>query len=482
MVHTPSSPSQPASPPAPRSDRLSALLSGPIAWPLLKMAAPNTLGFLASSVVAMAEMWYAGQLGTATLASFAFAFPMAMLMQMLSSGSIGGVVAASVARSLGANDRDRALQIVWHAIGFACLASAFFTAVFLIFGEVIFTAFGASGDNLKETMDYISVLFSGILLVWLFNTLSSLLRGAGDMRSPAVGMILMATLQTFAGGALSLGWFGIPSLGIRGIAFGTLIAFGFGCVFLGVRLLSGKSGITLSRHHMGWSRPLAVSIARVAAVAALNPFLTVSSILLIARIVSNYGETAIAGFGIGARLEFILIPIVFGIGAAMISFVGANMGAGQVRRAERVGWTGGLIAAAICGTIGVTVALWPQSWAGLFTTDPDVFRFTAEYQAVVGPAYAFFGLGLSLYFASQGAHTVIWPVVAGLARLFIAAGIGTYLAEYRGAEFQHILYLVALGLAVFGLGTALSLYLGAWRRSNQLPTPPNQPALQQKSG
>ena len=201
--------------------------------------------------------------------------------------------------------------------------------------------------------------------------------------------------------------------------------------------------------------------------AGINPFLSVSTIVMVTALASRFGESTLAGFGVGSRLEFILTPIVFGLGAAMISLVGTNIGAGDVKRAERIGWIGGGIAAVICGLIGFLMSLIPGAWAGIFTDNPDVFAAAASYLRIVGPAYLFFALGLSLYFASQGAHAVFWPVLASVGRVLIAGFLGGYAVNTHGIEYDTLLYFVAASLCFYGVVPALALALGAWRHANR---------------
>ena len=124
------------------------------------------------------------------------------------------------------------------------------------------------------------------------------------------------------------------------------------------------------------------------------------------------GDAAIAGYGIGSRLEFMLVPISFGIGAALTALVGTNIGARQYHRAQRMAWSGALMAGGIAATIGIVVALWPDLWLGLFTSDPAVLASGRHYLSIVGPVYGFFGLAMALYFASQGTGEMVWPVAA----------------------------------------------------------------------
>ena len=125
------------------------------------------------------------------------------------------------------------------------------------------------------------------------------------------------------------------------------------------------------------------------------------------------GPDAVAGYGTGARLEYLLIPLVFGLGAPMVALVGTNIGAGQRQRALRIALTGGALAFALTETVGLVAAIWPQAWLGLFGHDPRMLETGTAYLRVVGPAYGFFGLGLSLYFASQGAGRLAGRCSAG---------------------------------------------------------------------
>jgi hypothetical protein len=116
-----------------------------------------------------------------------------------------------------------------------------------------------------------------------------------------------------------------------------------------------------------------------------------------------------------------LIPISFGIGAALTALVGTNIGARQFRRAQRLAWAGALMAGAIAAAIGIVVAIWPDLWLGLFVSDARVLASGRHYLSIVGPVYGLFGLAMALYFASQGTGEMVWPVAANLARIAIAS-------------------------------------------------------------
>ncbi|MEE4300855.1 MAG: MATE family efflux transporter, partial [Pseudomonadales bacterium] len=177
----------------------------------------------------------------------------------------------------------------------------------------------------------------------------------------------------------------------------------------------------------------------------------------------RYGEAALAGYGIGSRIEFLIIPLVFGLGAAMTSLVGLATGAQRMERAERIGFTGGAMAMALAGAVGILLALFPDAWIGAFTDDAAAQEAARTYIRIVGPFFAFQGLGLSLYFASQGAGRMLWPIAATIARIVLAVGGALLLIGPLGWGIEGIFSAAAAAMCLFGLAIAVSVRLGAWR-------------------
>jgi Na+-driven multidrug efflux pump len=143
--------------------------------------------------------------------------------------------------------------------------------------------------------------------------------------------------------------------------------------------------------------------------------------------------------------------------------VGTSVGAGDRARAVRVAWVGAGLAAAVTGTIGILAALAPRAWLGLFTADPAVLAAGTRYLTVVGPFYGFFGAGLALYFASQGAGRLLWPLVAGFARLAVAGAGGWLATRALGGGLPGLYAAMAAALVVLGGVNVAAVQLGAWR-------------------
>lgn len=439
-----------------------ALTEGPIAPVLLKLAAPGILAMFVQAAMSVTDAYFIGRLGGASLAGAALVFPILMLMTMLSAGAIGGGVAGATARALGAGDTALAEDIMRHALVVALAAAALFASLFLPFGPEIYGALGGSGAALDEALAYSGWLFAGIAGLWIFNILGSVLRGSGRMVFSALVIALVTAVQVPLAALLVSGAGPVPALGIEGAAIATAVAYGVGALALLGHFAAGDGPLRLRLTGPLRARLFAETL-RTGAFGAVNPFLTVAAVLTVNAFVGRMGQSTLAGYGIGARLEFLMVPIIFGIGAALIAMVGANVGAGQHARAVRIAWTGAFAAAAITGTIGLAAALIPGWWADAFTTDPAIAAACRAYLRTVGPFYGLFGLGLALYFASHALRSIAWPVLGGIARLAVIAGGCAALALADAISPDALYAVIAAGMLSYGAFNALTLHL-AWRR------------------
>lgn len=437
------------------------LISAPILPTLLRLSTPNMVAMIANAGVAMVETALAGSIGTAALAAFAIVFPMAMLQQMMSAGAMGGGISSAVSRALGAGNQDRATALALHAVVIGFVSGLAFSALFLAFGREIFSALGARGTILDLAVDYGAMVFAGSVSIWLTNTLASILRGTGNMRVPSMTLLAASLAQMGLSAVFALGLFGAPKLGMRGIGLGQLVAWtGSTIVFLAI-LTSRRQGLRLSLRSDLLDRRLFSDILRVGAIAVISPVQSVLTVLITTRLMAARGAEALAGYGIGARLEFLLVPIVFAIGVASVPMVGTAIGAKQPQRARAVAWTAGLVAAGALGVIGLAVAGAPAIWSRLYTSEPRVLEAAGTYFAYAGPAYAFYGLGLALYFASQGSGQILGAVLAQSLRLAIIA-IGAWWLSAADAPASALFALIAGGMMAYGIASAIALQRARW--------------------
>jgi Na+-driven multidrug efflux pump len=316
---------------------------------------------------------------------------------------------------------------------------------------------GGSGRALAEALSFSSWFFAAALLVWPNCFLAALLRGAGDSATPS--RIGAATSVVY----VALSFVLAPRLGLVGLviagATGTTISLalmaravrrgglGFIPAFAGVRLQPRLFGEILCVGLMG---------------SASTPAAILSAVL-VTGLIGRFGTAALAGYGIGTRLEFMLAPLAFGIGTGLTTLVGVAAGAGAWRRANQAAWVGGLFAFLIIGSLGWIVALAPESWARLFTSDAEVAAASVACLRRVAPVYCFFGLGLTLYFASQGAGRMAVPFSASIVRMIVATAGGWLAIEQMGLGLDGVFLAIAASLVAYGCLIAGSLFVRPWR-------------------
>ena len=444
-------------------NRTKEFLTQPVMPLLIRMSAPNTVAFFIQSIVVLTEVWFISKLGTNSLAAVALAFPLLMITQTMSGGALGGAITSAIARSMGANDIDKAERLIWHSVVISLGGAFTFLLFFLLFGEQLLFLLGGRGDILKESYTYCSYLFLGGLILWLSGSMSAVLRGMGNMRFPATLMICTSFLQVFLSGGFILGWYGFPQIGVPGAAIATLISACVMVVIIFLKLMSKSIPVKLRLKQLILSRDLYNNIFEVAIPASVSPLLTVGTILVLTGLVGTFGTEALAGYGIGSRVEFLMIPLIFGIGTAMTSIVGANIGAKNIIRAETVGIYGGTSAGVVSIFIGLILALFPDAWIQFFTDDVKAFEVTKLYIQIVGPFYIFQGIGLSLYFASQGANAMKWPTIATIARFLIASVGGGISVHWLGYGIGSVFIASAIAMMIFGTMIFVSIKKGAWR-------------------
>lgn len=212
-------------------------------------------------------------------------------------------------------------------------------------------------------------------------------------------------------------------------------------------------------------------ILRVGIVAAITSLQTNLTVAITTPLVGTwFGSAEVAGHGTGARLEYLPAPLVFGIGGTLVTMVGMNIGAGQPARALRIAFVGAAAAFVMTETIGVAAAIWPEARLRLFDSNPDMLASGSAYLRAAGPFYGFYGLGLALYFASQGAGRLLWPLLAGLIRLLVATG-GWLALRMTGSK-GWLFTALAVGLVLYGIMIPLSILRGAWTSGRAVKSAP----------
>src|SRR3977135_2981774 len=356
--------------PPPETPIRNALVDGPVLRTLLWLAWPNVVALSAGTCVVIAETSYIGRLGVESLAARAWLFPFVSLTMTMSGGAMGGGVASAVARALGAGDKERASALAAHAILISLCFGLTFMVGMLIFGPSLLEVLGGRGKVLANAVGYAQIFFGGAVLPWLMNTMAGILRGTGNMKLPSLMILNSAICQIILGGTLGLGLGPIPQFGMRGVASGSLIAYSISISVMGWYLFSGRARVIPKFRGLRIQRAMFVDILKVGAVSCFSPLQSVLTISIFTHMLAGFGTAILAGYGIGARLEFMLPSVAFSFGIASVPMIGMAIGAERIARARRIAWTAGLVSFISVGLIATFIAVFPNRWVCIFTARP----------------------------------------------------------------------------------------------------------------
>jgi Na+-driven multidrug efflux pump len=274
-------------------------------------------------------------------------------------------------------------------------------------------------------------------------------RGTGNMGLPAGVLVACVLAHIAISPALIFGFGPLPPLGAAGAAWGLVLPFCVGGAWFVWYLHSGRALVRLSFRGTAPRWELFADILKVGIPGLVNTAITNLSVVVLTGISARMGRDIAIGYAMGARLEYIMQPIAFGFGTAIVAMVGTNWGARQYARARAIALTGVATCTAACGAIGVIVAIFPSLWLGLFSDDPDVFRVGGLYLHIVAPTYLCFGMGLGLFFVTQGLGRGALAAAANAARLAVNVIGGLVAVYWLDLGMVGFFAAVALGFTVY---------------------------------
>lgn len=435
------------------------LLEAPILPTLLRLSLPNVLNLLALAGMITFDGLFLGRLGADALAGVSLVFPFVMFAQHTAASGVGGAVSSSIARALGAGDRARADSLAAHALALAVGMGLLFSLIMLTLGPAIYRGMGGQGAALDAALAYSNAVFAGAIMVWLLNILANVVRGTGNMSLPAQVLVGAVVAHVAISPLLIFGWGPVPALGTAGAGWGLALSFAAGTAVLLVHLRLGKALVSLPFAGVTYRWEEFKDILRVGIPGMANVAINNAAVIVLTAIAVRMGQDAALGYAIGARLEYIIIPLAFGFGTGIVAMIGTNWGAKQFHRARRIAWIGAATVAVACGAVGSFFALFPGLWLALFSANAGAAQAGTLFLQIVGPMYALYGLGFAIYYIMQGTGNVVPAVWVNFMRMTVCAA-GAYAAvTWFGAGPAGMFAAIAAGFVLCG---TVSLWL-LWR-------------------
>jgi len=408
---------------------------------LVRLAAPTTGVMSVAALSNVLNTYFISILGSEAIAAVALVFPIGLIMSTVMAGGIGSGVASAVARSLGANRPADGVAVVEHAFVLAGILGAAMSVILVLLAPAIFRAMGAHGAVLDGAVAFGRVLFGGLVLSFFVATCDSVMRGEGNVKVPAfwssVSLLLQIGLTPLYMFALGFGIAGAPAAMLTGqlITSGPRMRYVFG---RGARLRPRSMPRRLR------AAPLR-DILRVGVPASLGTFTNYAGMIVLTIVLARLGTAHLAAFGLGTRLDFILLTLTYGTGVAVLTLVGFATGAGRIhlvttytRRAMAL--VGGAIA-----VLAALLWLYPEIWLGLFTKDPDIIAVGASYFRIVGPTYPLIGCSMVFAMAFQGLGRATTPLAIVTLRVLIVTAGAVLLTSWLGYADRAVFALIAAG-------------------------------------
>jgi putative MATE family efflux protein len=427
----------------------------PIVPALLRFALPNLVQIVVQSAVAVVEVFFVSRLGTDAVAGISVVFPILTLLIAITTVGVGGAVASAIARSLGAGRKSEAEALAIQAVILAVALGAVSTTIMLLFGRSIYRWLGADGAAIGAALAYSNVFFAGTVNMWLLGVFTAIIRGTGNMTTPARVALLRAATEVPLSAVLIFGWGPIPRFGMTGAAIAMLCYYAVGVVALFAHLQSRRSILHLTLTGFKLRRDLLERLLRVGALSSLQ--IVVANLILagITTLVAHFGVEALAGYGLASRLELLIFPVLLAWGVGTTTMVGTSVGAGMLERARRITLIASGLGALIFETIGLILAVVASGLIGLFSHDPNVVHAGATYLEVTGPVYGFMGLVSVLFAAYQGWGRMTAPFLTSLLRLAVAILGGVMVVHSSTPQLGTMFGVIAGSTVVAGLALGL---------------------------
>ena len=412
-----------------------------------KLAVPAMVGTLFQTLYNVVDTFFAGKISPEALSALSKSFPIYFI---IIATSIGVTVAGTslIGNSIGENNKKNILNYFTHIIFFAIIVSLIITFLGLTYSEKVFSSMGSTKEVVSLGLQYTDIIYSGSIIFILVVALNSLLHAEGDTKTYRNVLVLSFFLNIILNPILIFGFLFVPALGVKGIGIATIIAQLVSLFIILIKVLKNKRVKEITKDYLVpkflylkniffQSMPITISICGYALAAAI-----------IFTYVGLSGEYAVAGYGVGTRIEQVVLLPILGINTAIISIIAQNYGAKFFFRIKETYFTAIKYALIIMLISGFSVFILASTITSVFSNNLEVIEYGGRYlkiSAFVLPAYPVFFLSNGLFMALKKSE---YAMISNFFRNVLNPIIVFYLARYYSASFE-IFFWIWVGINWF---------------------------------
>ena len=432
---------------------------------VVHLATPTTLVMAVSAVSNVVYTYFVSRLGTEAIGAVSLVFPVSLLALTAMGGGIGAGAASAVARALGAGDRREAAALGGQALVLSVALGVAFGLVMQVAAAPLFHLMGASGSVHAHATLFARVLFGGAAITFLGGMFDSVMRGEGNVRVPAIWSTTSLVLQM---GCTPLFMFAF-GWGLTGAAL-AMLACQLVATLARARWLLGGRGLVRPAFRLPrFTLSPAREILRVGVPSALSTSASNVGLMTLTAVVTRLGDADLAAYGLGTRLDFLLMSFGYGFGAAVLTLVGMAAGARRLEAMRAFVVRGAAFAAILLAVPGLLVCWRPGLWLGLFTADAGIHAVGTQYFRIIGPSYPFVGISMVVGFAFQGIGRATIPLAWTVVRVTAVLVAAIVCTHTLGLGERAVFTTIAIGNV--GSALVMSALFVATERSLRRPAP-----------
>jgi putative MATE family efflux protein len=436
---------------------------GAVGPALVLLSVPMVLEMAMESLFAVVDVFYVSRVSADAVATVGVTESVLTLVYTVAMG-LGIGATAVVSRRMGEKDDDGAAQSAAQSIMLGLIVALMIGIVGFFSAESVLRMMGATPSMIESSLGYTQVMFAGNATVTLLFLNNAIFRGAGD---PAIAMRMLWLGNAINIAVCPLLIFGLgpfPEMGVAGAALGTNIGRGTAVLTQVWMLTSGRSRIHIKRQHLRLVPTVMLNVCRLSGSGFLQILIDTSSYIGLVRVISTFGSDALAGYTIGIRTVMFAMMPAWGLSNAAATMVGQALGANKPDRAESAVWTAGKYNALVLAAVSAVFIVFAPAIVSIYTSDPAVAPFAVACLRIVSGGFVFFGYGLVLTQAFNGAGDTWTPTWINLGAFWLwQIPLAWLLAIQLGMGPQGVFIAMTVAFSTLAIVSGVIFRRGAWK-------------------
>ncbi|MEO6656486.1 MAG: MATE family efflux transporter [Pyrinomonadaceae bacterium] len=436
---------------------------GPIGLAIFLLAVPMILEMSMESLFAVVDIFFVAKLGADSIAIVGLTESVMALIYAVAFGFAIGAT-ATVARRTGEGDEAGAARSAAHVIYCGVLVSLIISAIGIIFAPNILALLGAKAHIIEEGSRFMRIMVGGNAAVLFIFLLNAIFRGAGDAAVAMRVLIVANGLNMILSPCFIFGVGFFPELGVTGAAVGTTIGRSIGVLFAAWNLFRAGGRIHVGRESWRFDPKLLWKLIKLSSTGVFQLLIATASWTALMPIMASFGEVAIAGYVIALRVVMFALLPALGLSNAAATMVGQNLGAGKPERSEAAVWRAAWFNAGVYFAIGMIFLFLSHQIIGIFTQEPEVLRYGTSALHIIAYGFAFYGLGMVLETAFNGAGDTWTPMYLNLLVFWIFEIPLAYTLAYRfemGPD--GVFWAITVAFSLLAVASGLLFKRGKWK-------------------